>query len=739
MIKPSIQRTRTGTYFYLFLFGICLVSLLLGTLKAESREQEAGAVGRRQEQKSEVRSQEAGAGGRRQDQQGSEVPVSPRLPVSVSALPVSPSLPVSASALPLLLPPAPASSKISPQVLEDTAGGKSASVVIFLADQADVSAAYEMKDQDARGWYVYNTLSKHAARTQAALKSSLERRGIAYQSFWAANMIVATTDRATVESLAARADVARVDSNRPSRWIEDPKIANVSDATNKTNAPETIETGVNNVNAPSVWAMGFTGQGIVVGGLDTGIRWTHNALKPKYRGWNGAVADHNYNWHDAIHSGGGACGANTVAPCDDNFHGSHTVGTIVGDDGGANQIGVAPGAKFIGCRNMDQGNGTPATYTECFQWTIAPTDLAGNNPDVTKRPHVLNNSWGCPISEGCTTGFELETIVNNTQAAGIFVVVSAGNSGSGCSSVSDAPAIYGSSFSVGAISGTTNVLQGFSSRGPSLFYTPNLLKPNISAPGFNVRSVTNASDTLYSSASGTSMAGPHVAGVVALLWSARPALVRNIAATKAFLQNTANPAVTVSPTQTCGGTPSTQIPNNSFGYGRVDALAAVNSGPAIFGRVNYQDGVTPAKNVTVTLTGNNGFATRQTTTDTNGDYVFTGLPVGNNYTVTPTKTGDAHQIESLDASNAARYVAGLDVPTANQQIAADADGDGLLTSNDAALIARYVAGLPGFGIVGTWKFAAPNRTITALSSDQPNQDFKAILVGDTGGNWLPGP
>jgi serine protease AprX len=713
-MNHGTPRTRTGPYVCLFLFGICLAVCVAGL------EQEAGAGGRRQEQKSEVRSQRSEV-----REQTSEVPVSPRLPVSVSALP-------------LLLPPAPASSKIALRVLEDTAGGKSASVVIFLADQADVSAAYEMKDQDARGWYVYHTLSKHAARTQASLKSSLEARGIAYQSFWAANMIVATTDRATVESLAARADVARVDSNRPSRWIEDPKIANVSDATNKPNAIETIETGVNNVNAPSVWAMGFTGQGIVVGGLDTGIRWTHNALKPKYRGWNGAVADHNYNWHDSIHSGGGSCGANTVVPCDDNFHGSHTVGSVVGDDGGTNQIGVAPGARFIGCRNMDQGNGTPATYTECFQWTIAPTDLAGNNPDVTKRPHVLNNSWGCPASEGCVTGAELETIVNNTQAAGIFVVVSAGNSGSGCSSVSDAPAIYRSSFSVGAISGTTNALASFSSRGPSLFYNPNLLKPNISAPGVSVRSVTNSSDTGYSTASGTSMAGPHVAGVVALLWSARPALVRNIAATKAFLQNTANPAVTVA-AQTCGGTPSTQIPNNSFGYGRVDALAAVNSGPAIFGRVNYQDGVTPAKNVTVTLTGNNGFATRQTTTDTNGDYVFTGLPTLNNYTVTPTKTGDVNHIESLDASNAARYVAGLDVPTANQQIAADADGDGLVTSFDPALIARYVAGLPGFGIVGTWKFAAPTRTVTALSADQANQDFKAILVGDTGGNWLPAP
>ena len=111
-------------------------------------------------------------------------------------------------------------------MLADTADGKSASVVILLADQADVSAAYRMKDQDARGWFVYNTLTQHAARTQADLQAFLTARGVSYQSFWAANMIVATADRSLVESLAARADVARIDSNRPARWIEDPEVAN---------------------------------------------------------------------------------------------------------------------------------------------------------------------------------------------------------------------------------------------------------------------------------------------------------------------------------------------------------------------------------------------------------------------------------------------------------------------------------------------------------------------------------
>jgi len=478
--------------------------------------------------------------------------------------------------------PAPASSiapgaKIAPEVLAETAGGQNASIVVLLADQADVSAAYEMKDQDARGWFVYNTLTQHAARTQLGLKTFLTARGASYQSFWAANMIVTTADRSLVESLAARTDVARIDSNKPARWIEDPEIAKFG-TTPDSDTPNAAEWGVLNVNAPAVWAMGFTGQGMVLGDLDTGMRWTHNALKPKYRGWNGTTADHNFNWHDAIHSGGGTCGANSVVPCDDFGHGTHTAGTTVGDDGSGNQVGVAPGAKWIGCRNMDVGAGTPATYTECFQFMIAPTDLAGNNANPALRPHVLNNSWGCPGGpggEGCDTGAELETIVNNTQAAGIFVEASAGNSGPGCSSVNTPPAIYSATFSTGAID-ISNALASFSSRGPSTFYTPNLLKPNVSAPGVNVRSTLRTSDTSYGTMSGTSMAGPHVVGVVALLWSARPQLVRDIDATKTILQNTANPGVVVS-AQTCGGISSTQIPNNSFGYGRVDALAAVNS------------------------------------------------------------------------------------------------------------------------------------------------------------------
>ena len=376
----------------------------------------------------------------------------------------------------------------------------------------------------------------------------------------------------------------QIEANDASYWLDTaPQLNPVAALAPEVHqSPSTVEWNVTMVHAPDLWAMGYTGQGMVVGNQDTGMRWTHNALKPHYRGWNGSTADHNYNWHDSIHSdidgdGTNPCGFNAMAPCDDHGHGTHTTGTTSGDDGADNQIGVAPGAKWIGCHNMDSGTGRPETYTECFQWFIAPTDLNGQNPNPDLRPDVMNNSWGCPASELCAPT-TLQTIVENTQAAGILVEVSAGNSGSACSTVEDPPAIYDASFSTGAITlDAANTLAGFSSRGDVTVDGSHRLKPNISAPGVNVRSSINSSDSSYMNLSGTSMAGPHVVGVVALLWSAYPSLKRDIATTKALLQSTANPNVDVVPDQVCGATNSaTDIPNNSFGYGLVDALAAYN-------------------------------------------------------------------------------------------------------------------------------------------------------------------
>ena len=472
--------------------------------------------------------------------------------------------------------PAAASDKIDDAVLAALARDGSAPFIVLMAEQADLSPAYRLRSKEEKGRYVFETLRATAERSQAGLVAELKNRGVALRSFYVVNALLVEGDLALATELAGRADVARLVANPT---VQQPLPA-VEIASPET-APEAIEWGVSNVNAPQVWSTyDVTGQGIVIAGQDTGVRWTHTALRNHYRGWNGSTADHNFHWWDAIHSDTGAtnpCGINLSVPCDDHSHGTHTVGTIVGDDGGSNQIGVAPGAQWIACRNMESGIGSPTTYAECFQFFLAPTDLAGLNPNPSLAPHVINNSWGCPPSEGCTeaTWGVIQSVQQSLRAAGVLVVASAGNSGTqGCGSINDPLAIFAESFAVGAYNSGNNIA-GFSSRGPRDFTL--IQGPDISAPGVNVRSATRGSDSSYANWEGTSMAGPHVAGVVALLWSAVPDMVGQVPATEQYLRETANKSRVGT---ACGNGPNTAPWNtwdNTFGWGQIDALAAVRA------------------------------------------------------------------------------------------------------------------------------------------------------------------
>ena len=255
-----------------------------------------------------------------------------------------------------------------------------------------------------------------------------------------------------------------------------------------------------------------------------------------------------------------------MAPCDDDTHGTHTMGIMVGDGGAGNQVGMAPGARWIGCRNMDEGVGTPARYTECFQWFLAPTDSNDANPDPSKAPDVVNNSWDCPPSEGCTSPDVLKSVIETLRAAGIAVVVAGGNEGPGCATM-DVPEPYDASISVGATD-SSDAIASYSSRGPG---DGGIIKPDIVAPGSGIRSTLPGGG--YGSMSGTSMASPHAAGMVALLISAAPALAGDVDAIEAAMKQTALPKTT---TQSCGGVAAGSVPNNTAGYGRIDALAAYN-------------------------------------------------------------------------------------------------------------------------------------------------------------------
>jgi subtilisin family serine protease len=489
-------------------------------------------------------------------------------------------------------------SNVAQMVCDQTAEGGEVTFLVLLRDRADLSGAARIPNREGRGWFVVKRLREVALHTQADLRAALDRQGIPYRSYYIVNMLTVTGGRDLVIELASRPDVDRIEANPEVRMeLPDPSVGM------RPTESQAIEWNVRRVNADDVWALGYTGQGVVVAGQDTGYDWDHPALIDSYRGWNGVTATHDYNWHDAIHSGTTSCSPNHPEPCDDQNHGTHTMGTMVGDDGGSNQIGVAPGAEWIGCRNMREGWGTPTTYIECFEFFLAPYPVGGDpetegDPDLA--PHVINNSWTCPDSEGCDE-FTLQSIVETVRAAGILVVASAGNDGSSCSTVRDPIAIYEAAFSVGATNSSDNIAS-FSSRGPVTSDGSGRMKPDVSAPGVSIRSSVPGSG--YSNMQGTSMAGPHVAGVAALLWSAAPDLIGDVDATEMVIEQSARPRTT---SQGCGGDGPSDVPNNVYGWGIVDALEAVEQTVPPLALTKLADGLTwpPARILEYTLTVEN--------------------------------------------------------------------------------------------------------------------------------------
>jgi len=463
---------------------------------------------------------------------------------------------------------------IEPAVLERVARDGTVEALLVLPDQsrpmlAPLAAAV---DPRIRRHVLVDALRARADAQQADLRAWLRGQGVEHRAWWIANVVWVRTTPATLALLAARDDIAHIRAN-PRLAQALPQAARPARA---GHAPAAIEYGVAQINAPAVWALGHTGQGVVVAVADTGIRWDHAALRPHYRGWNGSSASHAYNWHDAIHdAAGNSCGNDAGAPCDDYGHGTHVTGTVIGDDGGANQIGVAPGAQWIGCRNMAAGYGTPARYIECMQWTLAPTDANGQNPDPDRAPDVSSNSWGCLATEGCSSGEEIRAAVDNVEAGGILFVAAAGNDGPACNTIGDPPATYDSAFVVGA-SNAADAIAAFSSRGPVVGATH--VHPDVVAPGAGVRSALRDATNSYGNKSGTSMAAPHVAGAAALLMSALPALRGHPQQVAQLLRDTAVwQGITDPYNSGCGGLTLADRPNHQAGWGRIDVWAALQA------------------------------------------------------------------------------------------------------------------------------------------------------------------
>ena len=452
-------------------------------------------------------------------------------------------------------------------------------VFVTLEGFPDLSGADDFAEKEAKAQYVYDLLQAHGQQFET-LFQPLRDSSLAFEYLWAAGALY----------------VADIDSVSRANLMADARVACVSDALNLAGRPDPKEAeqdplsarsvttwGLDYIGAPEVWAQGVRGRGAVVGGQDTGYDWDHPALARRYRGYQFTdSAIHDYNWFDAVEKDSpltnatapNPCGYSADVACDDGSHGTHTMGTMVGMDG-VREIGVAPEAEWIGCRSMERGWGRPETYIRCFQWFVAPTDTDGETPRPDLAPDVIANSWYCPLMEGCDdcTFGAFDNVIAALRASGVVVVASAGNAGrGGCNTVNRIPAQSPGAIAVAAhdINGD---IAGFSSRGTS---AEPLDGPDIAAPGVDVRSSVTGGG--YSNFSGTSMAGPHVAGVVALMVSANPQLRGQVDSIEAILLRSATP-VAITAEDSCSAAGGL---NQTFGQGYLNAALAV-AGAQAFG------------------------------------------------------------------------------------------------------------------------------------------------------------
>ncbi|RKQ88553.1 S8 family serine peptidase [Brockia lithotrophica] len=491
--------------------------------------------------------------------------------------------------------------KVAPEVLDAFAKGDMVTYLVRLREQVDVSAVADsarkravMQKESPAGQKVAvrqavaSALRETALRTQAPLVGLLEaekHRGNVreYESFFVVNALAVTSTKDVLDELALRPEVEKILPNAEVRLIGGPLgvslepteggAASPASTTQeieggRTTAPsavlpaphlgealaEGVEWNVAHVRAPQVWAMGIDGTGVVVANLDTGVDGEHPALARK---WRGRTGDPALSWFDATYE-------RRPRPVDTNGHGTHVMGTMVGsEESGENRVGVATGATWIAVRVFVGNSTTTDVLLRGGEWVLAPRDSQGNlHPEMA--PDVVNNSWGA----GPGMDEFYRDMVRAWRAAGIFPVFANGNSGPGAGTVGP-PANYPESFGVGAVN-ARNEVASFSSRGPSPY---GEIKPDVAAPGVNIRSSVPGGG-YQGGWSGTSMAAPHVAGVVALLLQANASLTVDELVT--VLRETAVPLT---------DDQYPDVPNNGYGYGLIDAYAAVNSVIAGFGTV----------------------------------------------------------------------------------------------------------------------------------------------------------
>ncbi|WP_461182452.1 S8 family serine peptidase [Virgibacillus kimchii] len=416
-------------------------------------------------------------------------------------------------------------------------------------DRAEKANLSVMEQEHIQRSAVISELKSTAMESQQNVLEFLEEAeqdGIAedVNAYHIVNGVAVTATKEVAEKLASFPEVEKLLPNEQRELIRTVD----TDAELPENKTADIEWNVDRVGAPAVWDMGINGQGTVVASIDTGADWEHPALKEKYRGYDPSTGevDHTYSFFDPVND--------EEVPYDDNSHGTHVTGTMVGsEEDGSNQIGMAPGAQWISVQAFTDAGAYDTDLLDAAQWILAPGD------DVTKAPDVVNNSWG----GGPGLDEWYRDAVTAWRASGIFPVFAAGNTtltnpgGPGSVAV---PANYPESFAVGATD-ANDYLANFSLRGPSPY---DEIKPDISAPGVNIRSAMPGGG--YDYKNGTSMAAPAVAGVVALLRQLDANL--SVQEIEQVLMDTAVE-------RTDNEYPD--APNNGYGHGLVNVFDAVSA------------------------------------------------------------------------------------------------------------------------------------------------------------------
>jgi len=469
--------------------------------------------------------------------------------------------------------------KITLQLLEEMSTKSDDELIevnILLSEEYDDSSLksiIENKNKSERRKIVVDELKSFHSASQSALVSFLEDREFSGKAddvhqLWITNVVNCKINKGTIEEISHWNSVLSIDFNEGRKILDEREWANQRLVEGDAASRE-LTWNVTNVSANQVWDLGYTGQGIIVAVLDTGVNYNHSDLTDHV--WNDpAFPNHGYDFHNGDNN-----------PMDDHGHGTHCAGTVAGDGTAGSQTGIAPDATIMALKILGgDGSGEEANVWEALEFAVE------HGADVMSMSIGWQHSWG-------TNREAWREAMENVLLAGVIAAVAAGNEGDqqysypipdNVRTPGDCPppwlhpdqTLAGGLSAVVCVGATDsgNGLAGFSGRGPVTWETiasyndyphqpeMGLIRPDISAPGVSIKSLDYSYNSGYADGwDGTSMATPCVAGVMALMLSKNPQLLPH--EIDEILETT------------CSNAPVTK--NNQIGSGIVNALQAVNT------------------------------------------------------------------------------------------------------------------------------------------------------------------